>query len=172
MQRCQITFIIAWKMNTKSLLDRCQNNFYWNVTKLDPKWILPRSEIHFKTMPELWNDLQELQQAMHWQSVKSYHNYTKISEMYLKLAIENSHKINMKWSKMQPNGIQTATKMEPKGCLMATRMAHKPVQNDPGTPNWTSPSKLQICDNLLDHLGATQGSTLVPTSVKVPWKSN
>ena len=78
----------------------------------------------------------------------------------------------MKGSKTDAKGSQMATKMEPKGCQMATRMAHKPIQNDPGTSNWASPTKLQFWDRFWMHLGAAQGSTLVPKSVKVPWKSN
>ena len=54
---------------------------------------------------------------------------------------------------------------------MATRMVHKPIQNDPGTSNWASPTKLQFWDRFWMHLGAAQGSTLVPKSAKVPWKS-
>ena len=78
----------------------------------------------------------------------------------------------MKGPKMEPKGSQMLTKMEPKGCQMATRMVHKPIQNDPGTSNWASATKLQFWDRFWMHLGAAQGSTLVPKSVKVLWKSN
>ena len=78
----------------------------------------------------------------------------------------------MEGSKTEPKGSQIATKMEPKGCQMATRMVYKPIQNDPGTSNWASPTKLQFWDRFWMHLGAAQGSTLVPTSVKVAWKNN
>ena len=69
------------------------------------------------------------------------------------MAIENSRKMIMKGSKMEPKGSQMLTKMEPKGCQMATRMVYKPIQNDPGTSNWASPTKLQFWDRFWMHLG-------------------
>ena len=74
-------------------------------------------------------------------------------------------------AKMEPKGCQMATNIEPKGYQMATRMAQKPIQNDPRTSNWTSPAKLRFLNRFWMHLGSAQGSTLVPKSVKVPWKS-
>ena len=89
----------------------------------------------------------------------------------MKLATEKSRKMIMKGSRMESKGSQMATKIEPKGCQMAARMAHKPIQNDPGTLNWTSPATFQFWDSFWMHLGAAQGSTSVPKSAKVPWKS-
>ena len=54
---------------------------------------------------------------------------------------------------------------------MTTRIAPKPIQNDPRTSNWPPPAKLQFWDRFWMRLGTAQGSTLVPKSVKVPWKS-
>ena len=51
-------------------------------------------------------------------------------------------------------------------------MAPKPIQNDPRTSNWPSPAKLQFWDSFWVRLGSAQGSTLVPKSAKVPWKSD
>ena len=66
--------------------------------------------------------------------IKKYQNYnTNISKLYVKLAIENSRKTIMKGSKMESKGPQMATNIEPKGCQMAAGMAHKPIQNDPGS---------------------------------------
>ena len=83
----------------------------------------------------------------------------------------------MKGSTIEPNELQMATRMavrgtkrEPKWCQAATRMAPKPIQNDPGTSNWASPAKLKFWDSFWMRLGAAQGSTLVPKSVKAPWK--
>ena len=67
---------------------------------------------------------------------------------HIKIACEighrNSRKMIMKGSTMEPKGSQIATKMEPKGCQMATKIAHKLIQNDPGTSNWASPARLQF----------------------------
>ena len=68
----------------------------------------------------------------------------------------------MKGSTMEPNGSQMVTKMELKGCQTAAKMVHEPIQNDPVTSNWASPAKLQFWDGFWMHLGAAQGSTLVP----------
>ena len=54
---------------------------------------------------------------------------------------------------------------------MTTTIAPKPIQNDPRTSNWPPPAKLQFWDHFWMRLGTAQGSTLVPKSVKVPWKS-
>ena len=56
-----------------------------------------------------------------------------------------------------PNGDQDGTKTDPKRSW--------DLKLDPC-------AKLRFLDRFWMHLGAAQGSTLVPKSVKVPWKSN
>ena len=69
---------------------------------------------------------------------------------------------------MQPEPI----KMEPKGCQTVTKMVPKLIQNDTRISNFPSPVKIEFWDSFWIRFGAALGSTLVPKSVKVPWKSN
>ena len=141
------------KMNTKPLLDRCRTIStgmlrYWIQTRFarGPK---------YRTMDRLIRTKTDNASTI---GIKIFRTInTNISKMHVKLPIENSHKMIMKGSKMEPKGSQMATKMEPKGCQMATRMAHKPIQNDPGTLNWTSPAKFQFWYSFWMHLGLPKG---------------
>ena len=130
-------------MNTKSLLDRCRTistKCSETGSKMDSPAVRNTFQNHARTMDRLTRTTTDNASTI---GIKNNQNFNKsMSKLLVKLVIDNSCKKIMKGSKMEPKGSQTSTKMEPKGCQMANKVAHQPIQNDPGTSNWTSPAKL------------------------------
>ena len=139
MQRCQKLIIMAWKMNTKSLLERCRTistrmlrNWIQNGFARGPKYILKPCQNYGSTYKNY-----------NGQCIDNWHN--KLLELYYKhieIACELGHR-KIQWD--DHDGVRDGAKRVPNGDQNGAKRVPNGNQNGTQTdPKWSWDLKLDI----------------------------